>query len=91
MVSRVFNDSPFHALNAAYPNQFRKWELLNTPVNFWNEAMGIRAARWLIAEKLKLTDNEIKKSLLMQTVYDQGFCAMIKKSFNYVDCNSIKR
>ena len=61
----MFNDSPFHALNAAYPNQFKEWELKFVPDKFWNKDTGIRATKWLIEERLKWTDDEIKESLLL--------------------------
>ncbi|MCW1941876.1 hypothetical protein OMD49_30365 [Bacillus anthracis] len=53
--STYFNDSPYQMLNAAYPNQFKEWELKCVPNNFWTYEKGLMALRWWIEEKEKLT------------------------------------
>jgi len=78
MLQTLYNSSPWQAINTAYPNQcqFKVWELKRVPNNFWNEITGIQATRWLIEEKLKWTDSEIKKYLQKQTFYDYGLYRM---------------
>ena len=66
MFSRVFNDSPFQALNAVYPNQFKEWELKFVPNKFWNKDTGIRATKWLIEEKLKWNEDDIKEKICIK-------------------------
>jgi hypothetical protein len=83
MLQTVYHESVWQAINAAYPNQFKEWELHNTPTNFWNMETAIRASKWLIEEKLKWTDQEIKENLRLQTFYDHGLRTMIKKVYNY--------
>ncbi len=64
MIQRCFNSSPFEALNAAYPNKFKEWELPNVPRNFWNsEKNCITATKWLIEEKLKFDIKTAKEKL----------------------------
>ena len=54
MIQICFNSSPFEAINAAYPDKFKEWELPNVPRNFWNSDKNcINATKWLIEEKLK--------------------------------------
>ena len=36
ILSRVFNNSPFEALNAVYPNKFKIWQF-RVPNNYWKE------------------------------------------------------
>ncbi|MVX64830.1 hypothetical protein GKZ28_14115 [Clostridium chromiireducens] len=64
MIQRCFNSSPFEALNAAYPNKFKEWELPNVPRNFWNsEKNCITATKWLIEKKLKFDIKTAKEKL----------------------------
>lgn len=36
ILSRVFNASPFEALNAVYPNKFKRWQF-KVPDNYWKD------------------------------------------------------
>jgi len=82
MLFGVYHGSPWQAINAAYPNQFKEWEMPMAPLKFWNEETGIRAVKWVIEEELKWTDYEIKKYLRIQTFSEYGFATMIYKLFN---------
>ena len=48
MLQSCFNDSPYQAINTAYPNKFKEWEFKMTPINFWSKEKGTEATRWLI-------------------------------------------
>jgi len=61
MLKQVYNGSFFEAINSAYPNKFNHWEFSKCPRNYWTLERGIEAAKWLIEEKLKWSDNDIKK------------------------------
>ncbi|MFT5875939.1 MAG: hypothetical protein ACI8WT_004939 [Clostridium sp.] len=66
MLQQVYNQSPFEAFNAAYPNRFKSWELGCVPKNYWELDVGIEATKWLIEEKLKYLENDIKKIFLLK-------------------------
>ena len=82
MLQQCFNGSPYLAINTAYPNKFKEWEFSTTPVKFWNEEKGIEATKWLIEEKLKLTDEEIKEQLSTNLFKDNNLCGMLRSCFN---------
>ena len=74
----------WQAINAAYPNQFKEWELKNTPGNFWNEETGIQATRWLIEEKLKWNNNDIKEKISQKVFIDNELSGMIQQVYHVV-------
>ena len=63
MLETCFSGSPYLAINTVYPNRFKEWEFNKVPSNFWSKEKGTEATRWLIEEKLKLTDKELKEQL----------------------------
>lgn len=62
MLYYVFDDSPYKALNAVYPGRYMPWEMNMTPSGYWNDIdNAIKSIKWLIEEKLHLSEDEIKK------------------------------
>ena len=65
----IFSDGlfyPFQFLNSnigVYPNQFKVWELQYVPKNFWNQDTGIQTTKWLIEEKLRWSDDDIREKM----------------------------
>ena len=82
MFCRIYNGSVWQAINAAYPGQFREWELKNVPGNFWNEETGIQATRWLIEEKLKWNNNDIKEKISYKVFIDNELSGMIQQVYH---------
>ena len=82
MLCRCFNNSPYQAINTAYPDKFKEWEFKNVPINFWNKEKGIEATKWLIEEKLKLTDEELKEQLSQKLFKDNNLYSMLDICFN---------
>ncbi|MBQ3420480.1 MAG: DUF4046 domain-containing protein, partial [Romboutsia sp.] len=61
MLVKCFDNSPYKAINNAYPNKFKEWEFKIVPSGYWqNKENGINTTKWLIEEKLKLSDEELK-------------------------------
>lgn len=60
MVRRIFSSSAYEAINAVYPGRFKPWEFRCVGDYYWTEETLVEAVRWLIDEKLKLTEDEIK-------------------------------
>ena len=79
-----FNNSPYLAINTAYPNKFKEWEFKLVPRNFWTKEKGIEATKWLVEEKLKLSDSDLKRGLSRKLFYDNGLRGMLMTCF---DCS----
>lgn len=81
MLYTVFNGSPYKAISYVYPNQFKEWELNNVPIGFWTLSNGIKATKWLIEEKLKLSDEELNQQLSKKMFIDNGLSGMLQYCF----------
>lgn len=83
MLKRAFNSTIFEGLEAAYPGKFKKWELGEHVQNdYWNKDNGILAVKWLLENKLKWSDAEIKKNYSKQIYKDNNLYGMIQICFN---------
>jgi hypothetical protein len=77
----VFKDSPFYAIEAAYPGRFKEWELQKVPLGFWTKENGIKAVKWLIEEKLNWSPEEIERNLSKETFLQFGLSGMLHYCF----------
>lgn len=82
MIHNVFNGSIYEALNNAYPDKYLKWELSSTPRGYWNLETAKEATKWLIEEKLKLSEDEAKEKLIKKHFIENGLNGMLQKVFN---------
>ncbi|MBQ3422031.1 MAG: hypothetical protein IJH34_10255 [Romboutsia sp.] len=83
MLGISFNGSPYNAINTAYPEKnIKPWEFKIVPQGYWTKKTGIEATKWLIEDKLKLSDEEIKEQLSQNLFIDNGLYGMLKHSFN---------
>ena len=82
MLNSCFKDSPYQAINETYPNKFKEWEFKSVPTSFWTKEKGIEATKWLIEEKLKLTDEELKEQLSSNLFKDNKLSGMLNYCFN---------
>ena len=82
MLVACFKDSPYQAINTAYPDKFKEWEFKNTSRDFWTKDKGIEATKWLVEEKLKLTDEELKEQLSQKLFIDNNLGGMLYTCFN---------
>lgn len=79
MLSQVHNDSVFSALNAAYPDKYKPWDLKRVSVNFWKyEQNVINALTWLINDKLHLSSREVPNKLTIDVLVQNGFSGMLR-------------
>lgn len=69
-VQYVFSNNLFLAIDSAYPNRFKPWEFQMVSNQYWTNETVVEAVKWLIEEKLKLSEDELKEqwsySLLKQ-------------------------
>lgn len=88
MLMQVFNDSPFLAINNAYPNKYKPWELSKCP-SIWDKNLAREATTWMVKEKLggsleKITNAVFKKHGLygmLSTIYGHSSYLALKDAF----------
>ena len=83
MLQYCFNDSPYEAINSAYPNKFKEWEFKNVPMGYWTKENGIKATKWLIEEKLKLNEEQLKEQLSYDLFVNNELVSMLGKCFDH--------
>lgn len=83
MVQRCFFSSPFLAINSAFPEVYKPWELKKVPLGYWTLDNAILATRWLIEEKLKWSDSDIREKLSGATFKENGFIILSEKFTPY--------
>lgn len=92
MLMKIYNASPYKAIDDLFPNKFKEWELRNVPLNFWNEDRCKEAILWVIDNKLgdnykTMSFEEIRKIFIdngLGYILKQYFNSSIKKMFFYV-------
>ena len=82
MLSILFNGSPYLAIENAYPGKFKQWELPCVPHLFWNMETAKEATIWLIEEKLKWSDEDIRKKLSQKIFKENLLSGMLTILFN---------
>lgn len=82
MLTSCFHCSPFDAINNVYPNKFKPWEFKSTPINFWTRDNGIKSVIWLIEERLKWSDNDIKEKLSGDIFRENKLGGMLQVCFD---------
>lgn len=79
MLQVVYDKYQFNVLEHVYTNKFKPWELRVTPNGFWGDKENIRMAMvWLIEEKLKWNDEQIKKYYSVEILQSYGLGALIR-------------
>ena len=82
MLTILFNGSPYGAIENAYPGKFKQWELPSVPKNFWNMETAKEATIWLIEEKLKWSDEDVRRNLSKNTFKENSLRGMLNLLFN---------
>ena len=82
MLDVLFNGSPYLAIDNAYPGKFKPWELPSVPKKFWNLETAKEATIWLIEEKLKWSDEDVKEKLTLNTFKENSLKSMLNYLFN---------
>ena len=82
MLAVLFNDSPYRAIENAYPGKFKPWELPSVPQKFWNLETAKEATIWLIEEKLKWSDEDVKQKLSRKIFRENSLNGMLDYLFN---------
>ncbi|MBU3144621.1 hypothetical protein [Clostridium sp. CF012] len=89
MMCAVYNKSPFEAINSAYPNKFKPWEIKVVPKNYWTVTTGGESTKWLLEEKLKWSNKDICEKLNVNIFRENGLRCMLEFVFNNSTYNAI--
>lgn len=82
MLNAVFVNSPYSAINSAYPDKYKPWQFPNVPLSYWNNETAAEATKWLIEEKLKWSEEDVVKKLSQKIFYDNGLRGMLARVFD---------
>lgn len=89
MLSTLFNSSPYAALNNAYPDKFKPWELNVTHFHFWNAETAYEFIKWVIEEKYKWDAEQIKdnfsKTWLVNLGYDEAMDCIKEDTYGIIN------
>lgn len=77
-----FKSSTFLLIDNAYPGKFKPWEFNQVGPKFWTLENAIVATKWLIEEKLCLSDEMVKQQLSTQLFRDNKLAGMLSHVFN---------
>ena len=82
MLHAVFANSPYAAINNAYPGKYKPWQFEHAPKSYWTKETAVEATRWLIEEKLKWSEEDVVKKLSQKIFYDNGLRGMLARVFD---------
>ncbi|MGL5713384.1 MAG: DUF4046 domain-containing protein [Paraclostridium sp.] len=75
MIRLVYNDSPYLAINDAYPNEILPWEMKWCPMHLWEDlSMKKKAFNWLLEE-----ENITKEQVTATMFRDNGLTGLIDR------------
>ncbi|PGZ57889.1 hypothetical protein COE58_24440 [Bacillus cereus] len=76
---KYWMDSPYKMINDLYPGRFKEWEMKATPNKFWEKEKSLEALKWIIEEREKLTDEELRKVYTRKWLINQGLRTPLNK------------
>lgn len=81
MLRMLYQDSPYNALNSAYPNKFKPWDLKQSP-KIWSErSERVCAIKWFIEEFLNISvqrDLDTYVGITVEDVYTCGLGGVLR-------------
>lgn len=78
LLKRRFNSSIFSALDHAFPNKFKRWEMVHVPPGFWDDIENIRSAvQWMVSEKLNGNIDILMQNLTISTFNKNGLGGLV--------------
>lgn len=83
MFSNLFQKNIYLLFENAYPGRLKPWQFKRVPNEYWNKETAKQAVRWLIEEKLKITDDEqILERINCELFNSYGLRSMLNLVFN---------
>lgn len=82
MIQRVFSESIYDAVNNAYPNRFKPWQLKCVPHKYWCKETAREATIWLFEEKLGWSEEDICNKICKDIFYKNNLSGVFTTFFN---------
>lgn len=82
MLTCCFNNSPYEAILNAYGDKFKPWEFNCIKMNYWNDETTKEAIKWIIEERLELTEDKLKEELSQELFFKNGLTGLLNNKFN---------
>lgn len=90
-VLKKFHNSPYQAVNFAYPGKFKEWEITKTVKGFWNRENGIEATKWLVEKKLQIRPDDIDVDVITNDVFrERNLGGMLRACFSRNSRNALE-
>lgn len=71
MITKLYHNSTYDAINSAYPNTYKPWDIF-CPNKYWTEQTMKDALRWLYTEKYSYNEDFIKSSYCASFLKKEG-------------------
>jgi len=81
LINLLFSGSPYLLINTVYPNMIKPWELQVAPSGYWNLKTASEAIKWMIEDKLNLSDEEILNNLSLEIFTQYKLSGMMQIFF----------
>lgn len=76
MIAQLFKNSCYAAINNAFPDKFKPWEI-KCPSNYWNLDTAKVAIKWLIEEKLQWNEDMILLNYCTQVLLENNLRGLL--------------
>ncbi|MCU4948318.1 DUF4046 domain-containing protein, partial [Bacillus cereus] len=74
--------SPYSMINELYPGRFNQWEFKKTRSNWWTKEKALKVLKWLIEEREKMDDQEIKIKINVLWLTQKGLRTPLARYWN---------
>ena len=78
---KIFDCSPYAAINNAYPDKYKPWQFAKVPLSYWTKETAAEATKWLIEEKLKWSEDTLLENLSARIFIKNGLSGMLHAVF----------
>lgn len=82
IITHVYNGSVYTLIEDTYPGRFKPWEFVHTPNGYWTKETAREALRWLIQDKLRMDDEDIKKNYNYNLLREHKLDGMCRAVYN---------
>ena len=73
---------PYSMINELYPGRFNQWEFKKTRSNWWTKQKALKVLKWLIEEREKMDDQEIKIKISVLWLAQKGLRTPLERYWN---------
>ena len=80
---KYYNGSTYYVVSELYPNIFKIWEFRRVPKHIWTKELFLEATKWMIEEKLKWNEEDIKNRLTIDIFKKYKLDEQIYRYYNY--------